>query len=136
MAREKRPEEVAANYEKQRLKDEKKQLKKEQKMQRKDAKRRAKEIAKQEEELADDDEGGGLVTFGATLLVVALWIAVICVVIKLDVGGIGSSITPILKDVPVVNRILPEKPFRSEYMQLQKQYANQHRYGKQHASLA
>ncbi len=108
MAREKRPEEVAANYEKQRLKDEKKQLKKEQKMQRKDAKRRAKEIAKQEEELADDDDGGGLATFGATLLVVALWIAVICVVIKLDVGSIGSSITPILKDVPVVNRILPE----------------------------
>lgn len=39
---------------------------------------------------------------------VALWIAVICVIIKLDVGGFGSAVlTPILKDVPVVNRILP-----------------------------
>ena len=37
-----------------------------------------------------------------------MWLAVICVIIKLDIGGFGSSVlTPILKDVPVVNRILP-----------------------------
>ena len=47
-------------------------------------------------------------TFGATILIVALWLAVICVIIKLDIGGFGSSVvTPILKDVPVLNRILP-----------------------------
>ena len=41
-------------------------------------------------------------------MIVALWIAVICVVIKLDIGGFGSSVvTPILKDVPVLNKILP-----------------------------
>lgn len=108
MAKEKTPEEIAAIAEKRRLENEKKQLKREQKSQRKEAKRRAKEIAKQEEALSDDEEGGGLATFGATLLVVALWIAVICVIIKLDIGGFGSSVlTPILKDVPVVNRILP-----------------------------
>ena len=108
MAREKSPEEIAAEAEKKRLQAEKKQLKKEQKEQRKEAKRRAKEIAKQEEDLDDDNEGGGLVTIGATILVVALWIAVICVIVKLDIGGFGSSVlTPILKDVPVVNRILP-----------------------------
>lgn len=108
MAREKSPEEIAAEAEKKRLQAEKKQLKKEQKEQRKEAKRRAKEIAKQEEDLDDDNEGGGLVTVGATILVVALWIAVICVIVKLDIGGFGSSVlTPILKDVPVVNRILP-----------------------------
>ena len=108
MAREKSPEELAAEAERKRLQSEKKQLKREQKNQHKEAKRRAKEIAKQEEALEDDGEGGGLATFGATLLVVALWIAVICVIIKLDVGGFGSSVlTPILKDVPVVNRILP-----------------------------
>ena len=44
----------------------------------------------------------------ATLLIVVLWLAVICVVIKLDIGGFGSSVlTPLLKDVPVLNRILP-----------------------------
>lgn len=108
MAREKEPEEMAAAAEKKRLQGEKKQLKKEQKNQRKEAKRRAKELARQEEELDDDREGNGLVTFGATLLVVALWIAVICVIIKLDVGGFGSSVmTPLLKDVPVLNSILP-----------------------------
>lgn len=108
MARERSAEEIAEAEEKRRLQNEKKQLKKEQKAQRKEAKRRAKEIARQEEALSDGEEGGGLATFGATLFVVALWLAVICVIIKLDVGGLGTSfMTPILKDVPVVNRILP-----------------------------
>lgn len=108
MAKVKTPEEMAAEAEKKRLQSEKKQLKREQRNQKKEAKRRAKEIARQEEALEDDGESGGIATFGATLLVVALWLAVICVIIKLDVGGFGSSVvTPILKDVPVVNRILP-----------------------------
>ena len=88
--------------------EEKKNLKKEQQAQRKEAKRRAREIAKQEDELEDGNEGNSLLTFGATILIVALWLAVICVIIKLDIGGFGSSVvTPILKDVPVLNRILP-----------------------------
>lgn len=107
-SREKTPEEIAAIAEKRRLQGERKKLKKDQKAQRKEAKRRAKEIAKQEEALGDDEDGGGLATFGATLLVVALWLAVICVIVKLDIGGFGSSVlTPIFKDVPVINRILP-----------------------------
>lgn len=110
MAKELSPEEAAARAEKKRLEDEKKRLKKEQKMQKKEAKRRAKEIAKQEDALAEEEEGGGVTTFFATLVIVALWIAVICVVVKLDIGGFGSSVlAPVLKDVPVVNRILPGK---------------------------
>lgn len=96
-----------AQAEKNRIQNEKRQLKRDQKDQRREAKRRAKEIARQEEALGDE-EGNGLVTFGATVLIVALWLAVICVIIKLDIGGFGSSVlTPILKDVPVVNKILP-----------------------------
>lgn len=107
MARELTPEAVSAEAEKKRIQEEKKRLKKDQQEQRKEAKRRAKEITKQEEALGGD-EGNGLVTFGATVLIVALWIAVICVIVKLDIGGFGSSVlTPILKDVPVVNKILP-----------------------------
>lgn len=99
---------VSADEEKKRIQNEKKQLKKQQKDQKKEAKRRAKEIAKEEEDLGLD-EGNGLVTFGATILIVALWIAVVCVIVKLDIGGFGSSVlTPILKDVPVVNMILPD----------------------------
>ena len=109
MAKELTPEEKAAQEEKKRLQEEKKRLKRDQAAQRKEAKKRAKEIAKQEEELEGDEEGGGFVTFIATLFIVLLWLAVIVVVIKLDVGGFGSSVlAPVLKNVPVLNLILPE----------------------------
>ncbi len=104
MAKELTPEQAYAEEEKKKIQEEKRQLKE----QKKEAKRRAKEIAKQEEALAEEEESNGLVTFGATVLIVILWLAVICVIIKLDIGGFGSSVlTPILKDVPVVNKILP-----------------------------
>ena len=104
---------TAAEDEKARLKEEKKKFKQEQKAQKKEAKKRAAEIAKQEEALGEDG-GNGLVTFFATLLIVVLWLAIVCVVIKMDVGGFGSSVlAPILKDVPVVNKILPSKSLPS-----------------------
>lgn len=48
-----------------------------------------------------------------------MWIGIVCVVIKLDVGGFGSNVLrPLLKDVPVVNKILPaeetKKPSQSD----------------------
>lgn len=108
MAREKSHDELVAETEKKKIQDEKKQLKKQQQEQKKEAKRRAKEIAKREDALSEDDDGNGLLTFGATILIVVLWLAVICIIVKLDIGGFGSSVlTPILKDVPVVNYILP-----------------------------
>lgn len=94
--------------EKKKIQDQKKKLKQDQKQQKKEARVRAKEIAAQEAALSDDEEGGGFFTFLATLAIIAIWIAIVCVVIKLDVGGFGSNVlTPILKDVPVVNKILP-----------------------------
>ncbi len=108
MAKELTPEEKAAQEEKKRLQEEKKKLKKEQAAQKKEAKKRAKEIAKQEEELESDEEGGGFVTFIATVFIVLLWLVVAIVMIKIDVGGFGSSVlAPVLKDVPVINKILP-----------------------------
>lgn len=106
MAKDRTSEEIATENEIKKLKDEKQKLKKDQKAQKKEAKRRAKEIAKQEEEL--EGESNGLVTFLATIVIVALWIAVICIVVKMDVGGFGSTVlAPVLGDVPVVNKILP-----------------------------
>ncbi len=100
------PEAAAEEAEKKRLKEERNKLKKEKKEQKKEAKRRASEIAKEEE--AFDEGGNAFVTFGATVLIIILWLAVICVIVKLDIGGFGSTVlTPILKDVPVVNKILP-----------------------------
>ncbi len=108
MAKQEDPRQVAVKAEKNQIKNEKKQLKNEQKEQKKEARRRAKEIAKREDELADDDEGGGFATLLATIMIVMVWLAVIVVIIKLDVGGFGSKVlTPILQDVPVLNRILP-----------------------------
>lgn len=97
-----------SKVERKKLNDEKKKLKIQKRNQKKDVKRRAKEIAAQEALLAEDEEGGGFFTFLATLAIIAVWIGIVCVVIKLDVGGFGSGVlAPILKDVPVVNKILP-----------------------------
>ena len=71
---------VEAQTEKNRIQDEKDQLKKD----RKEVKRRAKEIARQEEALGDEG-GNGFVTFFATLFIIILWLAVICVIVKLDI---------------------------------------------------
>lgn len=111
MAKNKKEEELTEEFqdresERQRLKEERKQLKAEQKAQKKEAKQKAREISDQEEEL--EGEPGGLPVFLVTAFIVAVWIAILCVLIKLDVGGVGSNILkPILKDVPVVNKILP-----------------------------
>lgn len=97
-----------AKLEKQRLKEEKKKLKNEQKAQRKAAKERAKEIASQEADLMEDDESGNGSVFVVTFVIVLIWIAILCLIVKLDFGGFGSNVlTPILKDVPVLNLILP-----------------------------
>lgn len=92
---------------KKKLQDERKKLKNDQKRQKKEAKKRAREIAAQEAAL-DDEEGNGAFTFLATVAIVIVWLGIICIIIKLDVGGFGSGVLqPILKDVPVINKILP-----------------------------
>ena len=94
--------------EKARLQNEKKRLKEDRARQKKEAKKRAREIARQEEEMAEEGDSGGFFTFFATVGIVIVWLAIICVVIKLDVGGFGSGVlTPLLKDVPVVSWVLP-----------------------------
>lgn len=97
---------VDTQAEKKRLKQERDKLKKDQKAQRKEAKKRAKEISKQEAELTEDE--GGISVVLVTMVIVIIWLAILCLLIKLDVGGFGSSVlAPVLKDVPVVNKILP-----------------------------
>ena len=101
--------ETAADAEKKKIKEEKKKLKQEEKQQKKEIKKRAKEISKRESEIEDEeDSGGGISSFLVTVIIVFVWLAILCLLIKLDVGGFGSDIlTPLLKDVPVVNKILP-----------------------------
>ena len=93
------------------LKEEKKAFKREKAEEKKTAKAkakaRAKEIAEKEEGL-DDGDAGGLSVAMVTIIIIVIWVAIIALLIKLDVGGFGSSVMrPILKDVPVLNAILP-----------------------------
>lgn len=62
---------------------------------------------------AEDDEevsaGGKLSSILLTLLIIIIWLGILALLIKLDVGGFGSSVMrPILKDIPYLNLILPE----------------------------
>lgn len=101
------PEE--AELEKKRLREEKKKLKAEEKKQHKEAKKRAREIANRETEIFDEDGGSAGSVFAVTFVIVLIWFAILCLIVKLDVGGFGSSVlTPLLEDVPFVNKILPE----------------------------
>jgi len=94
--------------EKKRLKDERDKIKADRKAQKKEAKQRAKEISEQEAKLTEDEEAGGVSVFLVTVVIVVIWVAILCLLIKLDVGGFGSGVlAPVLKDVPVINKILP-----------------------------
>lgn len=105
------------------IKEERKRLKAEQKAQRKEAKMRARELAEQEAEF--EQGGSNIPIFLTTVAIVGIWLLILCVLIKLDVGGFGSSVlTPILKDVPVVNKILPsETPLGQEGEDGEDEYA-------------
>lgn len=95
--------------ERKRLKEEKQKLKQEQKAQKKEAKKRAKELAIEEANIEDEDEGSTLSVVIVTLIIIIVWLGILALLIKLDVGGFGSNVlSPILGDVPVLNKILPE----------------------------
>ncbi|GFI31173.1 hypothetical protein IMSAGC013_02567 [Lachnospiraceae bacterium] len=80
--------------------------KKEEKKQRKAEKKQM-----QEEESQEEEESGGskIAVILATIVFIAIWLAILALIIKMDIGGFGSTVLhPILKDVPVINKILPE----------------------------
>ena len=100
---------VDPKAERKRLKEEKKKLKQEQKAQKKEAKKRAKELALEEANIADEDEGSTISGVIVTAIIIVVWLGILALLIKLDVGGFGSNVlAPILNDVPVLNKILPE----------------------------
>ncbi|MDD6036253.1 MAG: hypothetical protein PUC30_08710 [Lachnospiraceae bacterium] len=55
----------------------------------------------------DEKKGGGFLVFFIVLLIIVIWIAIFALLINLDVGGIGTTLRPMLKDIPVINKILP-----------------------------
>ncbi len=55
-----------------------------------------------------EEKKGGLLTVFIVMLIIVIWIAIFALLINLDVGGIGTTLRPMLKDVPLVNKILPK----------------------------
>jgi flagellar motility protein MotE (MotC chaperone) len=81
----------------------------------KQRKKEEKKLAKQKQAEADDFEmeeetaGGKVAVFFVTLIIIIVWLAILALLIKWDVGGFGSQIlAPVLKNVPYVNKILPD----------------------------
>lgn len=91
-----------------------KKAEKERKKQEKAAKKAEKKKNKEENSKDEDDDapeglGSKILIFFVTLILIVIWLAIIGLLIKWDVGGFGSTVLyPILKDVPYVNMILPE----------------------------
>ena len=87
-------------------KEEKKAAKEERAAKKADKKKKAASDLDMDEETT---LGGKIAVFFVTLIIILIWLAIFALLIKWDVGGFGSTVLgPILKDVPYVNRILPD----------------------------
>ena len=70
-------------------------------------------MAEELDDLLDEQEeekkSNKLVIILVTVLIILIWLAIFVLLVKLDVGGFGSKVLiPVLKDVPVINKILPD----------------------------
>lgn len=70
-------------------------------------------MAEELDDLLDEQEeekkSNKLVIILVTILIILIWLAIFVLLVKLDVGGFGSKVLrPVLKDVPVINKILPD----------------------------
>ncbi len=41
------------------------------------------------------------------LMILFVWILIFALLVKLDIGGFGTTLRPLLKDVPIINKVLP-----------------------------
>ncbi|MBD5157216.1 MAG: hypothetical protein HDT13_06255 [Butyrivibrio sp.] len=88
---------------------------------------RNREAILEEDDLDDEKEGkkgSKAMSSLIAVFIVIIWIAIFALLIKLDVGGFGSSVMyPVLKDVPVLNKILPNTSEEEEISQSGNAYA-------------
>ena len=69
-----------------------------------------------------EKDGNKMLTVLIALLIAIIWFAIFVLLIKFDVGGFGSGVLrPIIKDVPVINKILPD--ISDEQLAIEKDYA-------------
>ena len=84
--------------------------KKEEKKAAKARKKEEKKAKKKEKEDGEEESGGSRIAVViATIAFIVVWLGILALVIKADIGGFGSTVLqPILKDVPYINKILPD----------------------------
>lgn len=90
----------------------KKAAKKAEKARKKEEKKRQnaeKRAGRNDDVEVEEESGGKLAVFLVTFVIIVIWLAILALLIKMDVGGFGSTVlNPLLKDVPYINKILPE----------------------------
>ncbi len=68
-------------------------------------------MAKKDDIITTTDEesvGSKIGTGLMIVLIVLIWLAIFALLIKMDVGGMGTALRPLIKDVPGLNIILPD----------------------------
>ncbi|MEE1078259.1 MAG: hypothetical protein UIC64_04320 [Agathobacter sp.] len=90
--------------------EDKKEKKKKEKKEKKEKKKKKKDEDQLLDEIEENESVGSKIVLGfVTLLMIVIWLAIIAVFIKYDVGGFGSTVMyPLLKDVPYLKEILPD----------------------------
>ena len=89
------------------IKQERKKLKAQEKQHNKEMRAKGRELEAREAELEQPE--GGITSFFLTIAIIVMWLLIMSLLIRLDVGGFGSTVmAPIIRDVPYLNRILPE----------------------------
>ena len=76
-------------------------------------------MAKKKKEKSEKG-GGGFATFLVIFIFILIWLSVFALLIKLDVGNLGTTLRPYLRDVPGLKLILPKVP--DEQVQKEKDY--------------
>lgn len=62
----------------------------------------------------EEKSGSKIVVALVAILIILIWLAIFALCVRWDVGGFGSSVLePVLKDVPVLNKILPDTEIES-----------------------
>lgn len=90
----------------------------------KKGKKNKKDKSESEYEEIETKSGGGLSTAIVTLAIIIIWLAVFAILIKWDVGHVGSRMLyPVFKDVPVIKYVLPEVKEETEEESSQYGYA-------------
>ncbi len=104
----------------------KKAQKKAEKARKKEEKKKKKEEKKAQGDAQEEEEESGgskIAVAAATVVFIAIWLAILALIVKMDVGGFGSTVLyPIIKDVPYLNKILPETVQEEEEPVVDAQY--------------